>query len=73
MDDEKKKEATALLDKLSGRCLQVMLDWGQAVNRAEATKDGGLKDVSLSVAQLCGSEVLKVSRELARVLRPEAP
>jgi hypothetical protein len=59
--------AAALADRIGATCVEALLDWGEAVNAAEATPDD--KTLSL-LARAHGSRALELAMRLAEKLRP---
>lgn len=62
--------ALAMSERIAAAATEALLDWGEAINEAEALPAGALKDVATTKARLCGGEAQRLAMGLARTLRP---
>jgi len=61
--------AKALAEKIQFACYEAILEWGDAVNRAEAAPKDPLRQ---KIARAAGEQALKLAIDLAKRLRPGA-
>lgn len=61
-----------LMDKVRDVVLEAVLEWGQAVNEAEAST-GEVKNTATLRARVCGLELQRLAMGLATKLRPNRP
>lgn len=62
--------AEALAQRSVDTLFEAALDWGAAVNAAEAEAPGPSKDLAVMVARLKGTELMRLATGMARILRP---
>ena len=61
--------AALLMEQITGTVLEAVLEWGQAINEAEAST-GEIKKTATMRARLCGGEVQRLAMGIAAKLRP---
>lgn len=64
-----RQKAALLAARIPEVVLEAVLEWGQAVNEAEAS-EGEIKETATARARLCGLEVQRLAMGLAKTLRP---
>lgn len=63
--------AAVLAERVSAACVDAMLSWGAAINRAEALPPGPKKDAAATDARLHGLEAQRLAMALAAKLRKD--
>lgn len=72
MSDQAQK-AIQLAARIPETVLNAVLDWGEAINKAEALPEGAAKESATFLARVCGQEVMRLGMGLAKTLRPAKP
>jgi hypothetical protein len=67
---DKALSALFLLEHMQGVVIEAVIQWGEAVNAAEASPEGPIKEVNQLRARAAGSEVMRLAMGIAKVLRP---
>ena len=66
-----KNDAVLMLaGRIGETCAEALIEWGAAVNEAEALPAGALKDVATTKARLLGTEAMRLGMGIAAKLRP---